>query len=158
ETRLVPSAARVYLAFNGAVISAEQMQQGGWNNYQDQTISSFRNLFNASRPWLDINGDGKVNGVDAAAAIEKVGVLVSKDFRAYDVFIDWNPGTSPDDAALSLLSDGSPGDVVVMVTGDYSFVPNQSVLGREGFTPFGASPWVDQDASPSADVGNTHDD
>ncbi|HEX5106031.1 MAG TPA: hypothetical protein VFV87_19565 [Pirellulaceae bacterium] len=135
--------------FSETVLNSQAMQIGGYGgdlsqpesetNLHPRTVSSFQSLFNSSRPWLDMNGDGVVWGpVDSELAIDAIMKKVEQDFSPYDL-----KAFRGDFAAYRwILTDGIVGDGIVLVTGDSSFIPDE----RGGIQHlFGHSPPADRE-------------
>jgi Ca2+-binding RTX toxin-like protein len=144
EARCVPATigAMKYgvLDFTGETVTSARLSDGGWSGVSDRTFSSFSSLFNSSRPWLDMNSDGAVNGTDANLAINYVMGKVLQDYAPFklDVF------QGEESAWHSILKDSIIGDVNVIITGSTS-----STLSA-GSSWYGVAPW--------ADAGNTRDE
>lgn len=130
--------AQAVVDFDGDWISAAELQEGGWNNLGDTSVSSFNSLFSSDRPHLDLNGDGAVNNTDANLAIGQIMDKVRKDYSPYDLSII----VGDQDAYQGILTDNQPGDVMVMVTGGTDVRPGKSANG--------VAPW--------ADLGNERDE
>lgn len=127
------------LDFDGAYISASHLQEGGWNaGMGDHSFAGFNTLFNDSRPWLDVNSDGAVNGADADLAIAQILAKVRTDYAPFKLNVTEMDQTQ----SRGLLHDGLIGDVSVVITAGKSedFTP-QNVMGL----------------APSLDAGNTRD-
>ena len=130
--------------FSETVLNSQAMEIGGYGgdlaqpesetNLHPRTASSFHSLFNSSRPWLDMNGDGVVWGpVDGQLAIDAIMKKVQQDFSPYDL----RAFTGDFAVNRGILTDGIVGDGIVLVTGDSSFIPNEGSL-------FGHSPPADR--------------
>lgn len=129
EPRLLLSA-RAVLDFDGEVLSATDMSEGGWGGFDQTTINSFRDLFDGTISYLDINGDGSINTADADLAINSIVAKVRQDYAPYDLSIL----VGDQDTHQDMLTDGADGDVLVMVSG------GQDVLFGSAA---GWAPWVD---------------
>ena len=129
ESRLVPATIGVekwaVLDFDGEYISASEMTTGGWSDKPAQSVLSFRSLFGASRPRLDMNGDGLVNTTDANLAQDVIVRKVQQDFAPYDVsvFVD------EEDNRNNILTDGVVGDAIALVTGSRDTLSTQNAWG-----------------------------
>lgn len=137
EPRVLLSA-RAILDFGDAELTAEEMDQGGWQSPGNTFKPGFHRLFTNARPQLDMNGDGTVNGSDATIAISSIVKKVQQDFAPYDLSII----VGSQDRYQHVLTDAQPGDVLVMVTGGSNFLTGQAAAGL--------SPW--------ADLGNERDE
>jgi hypothetical protein len=135
--------AAAVLDFDGDNLTALQMKQGGWDDQQaysgavsTQTAPSFANLFVPSRTFLDMNGDNAVNGTDAQLAIDRIVAKVRADYAPYNLDIT----VGDQDANMTMFSDLSQGDVLVMVTGGLDFMlPGRALLGP-AVPAFGVAP------------------
>jgi Ca2+-binding RTX toxin-like protein len=133
EERMLLSRTAV-LDFDGAAVTASEMCGGGWCDKSDMTFASFKNLFNSTRPNLDMNANSVVDATDANLAITRIAQTVKTMFAPYDLNIvtaDWSVNKSR-------LTDGVVGDVMVFITGDM------------GFGGGGIAPW--------SDIGNENDE
>ena len=107
------------LDFDGEWMNSAQLQEGRWDtddfNVAGDWVSfpSFDSLFNASRPWLDLNGNGLVNGNDAQLAINRIVDKVIQDFSPYDLDIV----VGDQDDFRHLMGDRLGGDVNVIISG-----------------------------------------
>jgi Ca2+-binding RTX toxin-like protein len=127
EGRLVPATVGVNkcaaLDFDGDSISRAELREGGWDLSSGRTFASFHSLFTSSRPWLDLNGDGAVNGPDATWAIDNVIMpKVLHDFAPFKLSVF--QGDQDDNQRW--LSDWIVGDVMVIITGSQDFLPSNA--------------------------------
>jgi hypothetical protein len=152
--------ARAVLDFDGDNLTAFQMAQGGWDDQQvysgavsTQQAPSFAGLFVPSRTFLDMNGDNAVNGTDAQLAIDRIVAKVRADYAPYNL----NITVGDQDANMSMFSDPSQGDVLVMVTGGLDFMlPGRALLGPT-VPAFGVAP-AEPDNVFNLDLENQRDE
>ncbi len=119
------------LDFDGEFLSSSNLSEGGWGSLGAQTVPSFHSLFNASRPYLNFNGDSVINGTDVNLAIDQIMEKVRFDFDPYDISVF----QGDQDDYQSILTDSTVGDTLVMITGGTDV--------RPGGTAAGLAPWVD---------------
>src|SRR5262249_34442016 len=134
------------LDFDGDTISAAEMQQGMWTGQGNKSFNGFKGLFIDSRPWLDLNLDGKVNSSDADLAISRILAKVKADYAPYDL----NIIVGDQDDNQYRLTDAVKGDVLVMVTG------GSDIVGADD--GFGQSPWTDYFPNLGYPKGNQNDE
>src|SRR5688572_26709435 len=144
EAREVPATVGVLkqavLDFDGDFVTAAQFSQGDWN-LPGQTVSSFRGMFTSGAPaFLDANGNGVINGVDADIVISRILQKVRQDYDPYHISVF----AGDQDTFQSLLTDGDRGDVMVLINGG-----NGSFAGSAFTNVFGVAP---------LDAGNTDDE
>lgn len=137
EPRLVPASLgtkTAILDFGGVTLNQAELQSGGWG-FNSAQVSTFKDLFTADRPFLDLNFDGAVNDSDAQIGIDQIVAKVKADFAPYDLNVrvdSWSHNSG-------ILTDARVGDVMVFIT------------GQNAFTSFGGlAPWID--------LGNEHDE
>lgn len=142
EERVTPSVTpSAILDFDGEELTAEEMVQGGWDNYDLQpttTVASFKDLFNSANPGLDMNDDAVVDVADADLAIDKIIDTVKTQFAPYDLNIF--PGDQDD--YQGALTDDVAGDVIVIITASAAWRRQSYSTGL----------------APDVDRGNVQDD
>jgi hypothetical protein len=122
---------RAFLDFNARTLTANEMSLGGFSNTAT-TVNSFRDLFTAARPWLDLNGDGSVNSTDANLAINRIVAKVKDAYSPYD--LDVLPVAAGDQPNYSFILSSidlfHPGDAVVMITGGSNVIDSRDATGQ----------------------------
>ena len=104
-------AATAVLDFDGEWMSSSQFEDFGWDQISSQTTSSFTGLFNNDNMFLDMDGNGTVNGTDANLGINQIVNKVRQDFSPYALNI-----VIGDQDNFSSLSN-TDNDVLVLITG-----------------------------------------
>jgi Ca2+-binding RTX toxin-like protein len=131
------------LDFDGDALTSAEMAEGGWVEEGATSVPSFTDLFNQTRPFLDMDGNATVDAADAQLAISAILAKVKEDFSPYRLTVKL--GDQYDHQHL--LRDGTTRDVIVMVTGGGDFINDKPSFGVQSGL-FGEG----------GDVGNAHDE
>jgi hypothetical protein len=100
-----------------------QFEDFGWDQISSQTTSSFTGLFNNDNMFLDMDGNGTVNGTDANLGINQIVNKVRQDYSPYALNL-----VIGDQDNFSSLSN-TDNDVLVLITGGSDVRSGENAVG-----------------------------